>query len=127
MKRALLAALLSLPALAAKADQGMPMPQAWQVAMVDGTPPGWTATLNLSEPGQVFGQAPCNRYSGPLTQEGRSFRPGKLAATRMACPNLQAEDEFFRLLRGIDTADHRPGLLVLTGGGHEMRLVPLAE
>ncbi len=129
MKPVLLAALLSLPTLAAAADQvgPLPMPQVWQVVLVDGKEPGWTATLNLSEPGQLFGQAPCNRYSAPLTQEGRSFRLGNLAATRMACPQLQAEDRFLGLLRLIEAADHRAGLLLLTGGGHEIRLVPLTE
>ena len=129
MKPVLLAALLSLPTLAAAADQAgpLPMPQVWQVVLVDGQKPGWTATLNLSEPGQVFGQAPCNRYSAPLTQEGRSFRLGNLAATRMACPQLQGEDRFLGLLRLIETADHRAGLLLLTGGDHEIRLVPLTE
>lgn len=129
MKPVLLAALLSLPTLAAAADQAGPllMPQVWQVVLVDGKEPGWTATLNLSEPGQLFGQAPCNRYSAPLTQEGRSFRLGNLAATRMACPQLQAEDRFLGLLRLIEAADHRARLLLLTGGGHEIGLVPLTE
>lgn len=129
MKPVLLAALLSLPTLAAVADQAgpLPMPQVWQVVLVDGKEPGWTATLNLSEPGQVFGQAPCNRYSAPLTQEGRSFRLGNLAATRMACPQVQAEHRFLGLQRLIETADHRAGLLLLTGGGHEISLVPLTD
>ncbi len=56
MEPVLLAALLSLPTLAAVADQ-----------------------------------------AGPLTQEGRSFRLGSLAATRMACPQVQAEHRFLGL------------------------------
>ena len=117
MKPVLLAALLSLPTLAAAADQAGPllMPQVWQVVLVDGKEPGWTATLNLSEPGQLFGQAPCNRYSAPLTQEGRSFRLGNLAATRMACPPgiMKIEQDFFDMLGAVRKARLEASTLVL--------------
>ena len=129
MTRMLLAALLSLTAFAAQADQGTAAvrPQEWQLAEVDGSAPGWTATLNLSEPGKVSGQAPCNRYFGPVTWDADRFQVGNLAATRMACLHMQGEDVFFSLLQAMETSQLMPDALILSGAGHQMRFVPLGE
>lgn len=119
--------LFALSASLASADE--PAPAAdfskmnWRLIEVDGARPDWEATLNLGEPGRIFGQAPCNRYSGTVTREGTSFVPGTLAATRMACLQIEGEAEFFEILGGITTAEQGPGSLTLLGGGHEMRFV----
>lgn len=95
----------------------------WQLAEVDGKAPGWSATINLGEVGQINGQAPCNRFFGPVTWQGDSFVPGQIAATEMACEHLNGETEFFALLAAVTHAEQMPGVLVLKGGGHQMRFV----
>lgn len=123
----IIAALFALSACVATANETTLAPDFskmdWQLIEVDGKQPGWSATLNLGEPGMISGQAPCNRYFGPVARKGDSFVPGAIAATEMACLHLQGEAEFFALLSGITKAEQAPGLLTLSGGGHQMRFV----
>ena len=95
----------------------------WTLSEVDGKAPAYGATLNLGEAGMLAGQAPCNRYFATVTRDGTGFVPGAIAASRMACAQLAEEAEFLALLSDITTAEQGPGLLVLSGGGHEMRFV----
>jgi heat shock protein HslJ len=125
MKHLVLVASLTLSACVVSADDTALAPDFskmdWQLTEVDGKRPDWSATLNLGEPGRIVGQAPCNRYFGPLSRDGDSFKVGALAATEMACMDLEGEGAFFAILGGITQAEQMPGLLILTGGGHEMR------
>ena len=127
MKHLVLFAALALSACVVSADDTALSPDSskmdWKLTEVDGKRPDWSATLNLGEPGRIVGQAPCNRYFGPLSRDGDSFKVGALAATEMACAHLQGEGTFFAILGGITKAEEQPGLLILTGGGHEMRFV----
>ena len=127
MKHLVLFAALALSACVVSADDTALAPDSskmdWNLTEVDGKRPDWSATLNLGEPGRIVGQAPCNRYFGPLSRDGDSFKVGALAATEMACAHLQGEGAFFAILGGITKAEEQPGLLILTGGGHEMRFV----
>ena len=93
----------------------------WVLTMVDGEVPRYSATLSLAEPGKISGQAPCNRFSGPVARVDASFVVGDLGTTRMSCADLAGEAEFLALLAGIKEAEEMPGLLVLKGNGHEMR------
>lgn len=127
MKHLILFAALALSACVVSADDTALAPDSsrmdWSLTEVDGKRPDWSATLNLGEPGRIVGQAPCNRYFGPLSRDGDSFKVGALAATEMACVHLQGEGSFVAILGGITKAEEKPGLLILTGGGHEMRFV----
>lgn len=127
MKNLILTACFALSACVAVADETVRAPDLsnmdWQLVEVDGKPPEWSATINLGEPGRISGQAPCNRYFGPLTHEGERFKVGNLAATKMACPQMQGEAAFFALIAGVEKAEKLPGLLILTGSGHQMRFV----
>lgn len=95
----------------------------WTLTEVDGKPPAYAATLNFGEAGRIVGQAPCNRYFAALTRESGRFQPGPIGATRMACLHMVGEAAYLALLSGIITAEQGPGLLILSGGGHEMRFV----
>ena len=95
----------------------------WLLTMVDGQPAGYSATLNLGEPGRATGQAPCNSYSADLTRDGADFKLGAIGATKMACPDLAEESDFFQALQGVDTATDGPGRLTLTGRGHALTFV----
>lgn len=121
MKRLILAVFaLTACTGAGLADQ----PAEWVLSSVDGVAPEYTATLDLSEPGRLAGQAPCNRYFAALTREGDSFQPGQIGATRMACLQIKGEAEYLALLSAVTTAVEQDGVLILTGAGHEMRFVP---
>ncbi len=95
----------------------------WVLTTVDGQPAGYSATLNLREPGRVKGQAPCNRYFADLTRDGENFTLGAIGATRMACLQIKGEADFFQALQRVKTASQGPGMLTLTGGGHELVFV----
>lgn len=95
----------------------------WILTEVDGKAAPYRATLNLGTPGRMSGQAPCNRYSGTLTIDGTSFRPGPIAATRMACADLDGETAYFRSLEKVTTAERGPGRLTLSGDGHTLTFV----
>lgn len=132
MKPFALLTALALSACVASADETALAPDFskmdWILTEVDGKTTDWTATINLAEArengsGQISGQAPCNRYFGPVTRDGDSFRPGALASTQMACLHMTGEAEFFAILGGITKAEQGPGTLILSGGGHEMRFV----
>jgi heat shock protein HslJ len=125
MKHLVPFAALALSACVVSADDTARSPDLskmdWHLTEVDGKRPNWSATLNLGEPGRIVGQAPCNHFFGPLSRDGDSFKVGALAATEMACAHLEREGAFFAILGGITKAAEKPGLLILTGGGHEMR------
>ena len=112
IRPALVFALIPLAAHAA--DDG------WPLTLVDGVAPGYTATLALDQPGKVYGRAPCNRYSGPRRGDLPVFRVEAVMSTKMACPEMAAEQAFFDLLTLMEHAEQGDGVLTLTGGGHEM-------
>ena len=95
----------------------------WQLVEVDGHPAAYRATLNFGETDRISGKAPCNSYFAALTREGDTFRLGAIAATRMACPDLDDETAFFEALSAVTTVEQTPGLLILSGGGHQLSWV----
>ncbi len=60
---------------------------------------GKTPTLNI-ENGKITGNGGCNNYFGNLTADEAtgSFSAGSIGATKMACPNMDAEQAFFGML-----------------------------
>ncbi len=72
------------------------------------------ARLVLGRDGRLSGHNSCNAMNGTFTLEGDRIRIGPVATTRMACPELQREQED-RILTALElavTARVRPdGLL----------------
>lgn len=72
------------------------------------------ARLVLGRDGRLSGHNSCNAMNGTFTLEGDRIRIGPIATTRMACPELQREQED-RILTALElavTARVRPdGLL----------------
>ena len=72
------------------------------------------ARLVLGRDGRLSGHNSCNAMNGSFTLEGDRIRIGPIATTRMACPELQREQED-RILTALElavTARVRPdGLL----------------
>ena len=48
----------------------------------------------------VAGRTNCNRFFGPYILNGKSLKFGNLGMTRMACPEMEYEDSFVRMLDG---------------------------
>ena len=111
-------------ALTAALALGLASPVAAQdlltLTLLDGGTPPYTATLGLQKPGVVQGRGPCNSYSAPLTADLPAFKIAEIMATKMACPDLAAEQQFFDLLRQMDHVDQTADSVTLTGAGHEL-------
>ena len=88
------------------------------LTLLDGQPPGFMATLSLDDAGLVQGRAPCNRYSarwmGPLP----TITLDAILSTKMACPEIDAEQRFFELLSLMDHAETAGDSVTLSGAGH---------
>lgn len=73
----------------------------WTLIALNGTPYSARATLTFGDNGQVSGQAPCNRFTFTNGLPYPWFETGPIAATKMACPDLEAEDRFFENLSAM--------------------------
>lgn len=62
---------------------------------------------------KVNGRGGCNRFFGNYEMDGDKLKFSPLGATRMACPDLQLETEFFKALETVDTYSIKDGLLSL--------------
>lgn len=94
---------------------------AWQLTALDGAP--WTAsgTLEFPEAGRIAGQAPCNRYFATQTAPYPWFDSGPVGASRMACPDLDAETDFFAALEAMTLSEVTGNTLILSNdAGREM-------
>ena len=62
------------------------------------------ATLAFPQPGQVAGNASCNRFSGPIIDNGGVLKVGPLASTRMGCaPAVNAQEtRYLAALEGVE-------------------------
>jgi heat shock protein HslJ len=86
----------------------------WQLAELDGKPFNIRATITFPGEGRIAGQAPCNRYSGTQTSPYPWFHAGPLIATKMACPDLMAENVFFEALADMTLSEAVPDALILS-------------
>lgn len=124
MKIATLASLLLLPPLAtACADETLTgyAPGVYRLEQIDGAAFRWGATLDLTQPGRIAGQAPCNAYSAAQTAPYPWFSPGPIAATRRACLHMNGEAAFFEALGAMTLAEASGPVLILSNeAGGEM-------
>ncbi|MEH7827244.1 META domain-containing protein [Gemmobacter denitrificans] len=129
MKAPLIAAA-ALTLLTACQPEAAPLTDAdlakeWRVVQLDGKEFAARATLDLTEPGKAFGQAPCNRWFAGREGSLPELRFGAAGATRMACPDLDAEAAFLEALSRVRQAALEGDRLVLTGeAGLRMELQP---
>lgn len=92
----------------------------WQLIQLDGRSvkaAPETFVLKL-ENGSVSGAGACNRLMGSYkTGERRALKIGPVASTKMACPNLDQEQQFLRALESTTHYDmDGPMLLLLSNG-----------
>lgn len=70
--------------------------------------------------GSMAGFGGCNRFSGSFQHSGSLLEFGPIAATRMACPDMQIEDRFFRALDSVDSVEQDDYTLTLRADGVEV-------
>lgn len=89
----------------------------WTFVSIGGTPvTAGRPTSLIFDGNRLSGSAGCNRFSGGYALDGATLRAGPLMATEMACPGMELEQAFFKLMAspvGLTFADD--GMLILTG------------
>lgn len=125
MKKMLAAAALLFAMTACCCSQkSLPLEgTAWKLARMDSIPASvitagedaFTLLFNAADT-LVAGRTNCNRFFGPYELKGKSLRFGTLGMTRMACPDLQYEDLFVRMLDRVDGFEIKGSDLKLLDG-----------
>lgn len=93
----------------------------WQLAELDGTPFQARATITFPQEGSVAGQAPCNSYTATQSVPIPWIEIRDIAATRLACPDLDSETVFFAALEEMTLVEVTLDILLLsTPEGREM-------
>ncbi len=96
----------------------------WRLVELDGAPFAARATATLTPDGRVVGEAPCNAFRAEWTGRWPDIRFTPAAATRRACPDLEAEAAFFAALAATSRASLGENGLTLSGeGGRSLRFV----
>lgn len=94
---------------------------AYHLVSLDGVPFAGRATISFPEPGRVTGQAPCNSYFALQTVPYPWFGLEGIGATRMACPDLDLEAQFFAALEDMTLSEVTGDTLILSNpAGREM-------
>ena len=100
--------------------------QVFVLVSINDQPVSARATIQFPDEGQITGQAPCNSYTASQTVPYPWFKAGPIAATRRACPDLDAEALFFQTLSEMTLSEvSGPNLILSTAEGQTM--VFLAE
>jgi heat shock protein HslJ len=86
----------------------------WQLTEINGQAPKSTVTLTFPEQGKIAGRAPCNRYFGTQTKPLPWFETGPIASTKMACPHLEEETQYFQALEQSTLAEVSKTTLILS-------------
>ena len=93
----------------------------WQLESIDGAAFSERATIRFEDGGRVSGAAPCNRWFGTQTAPYPWFALEAIGASRMACPDLEAESAFFNALRAMTLSEVSGDVLLLSNDeGREM-------
>lgn len=93
----------------------------WTLSEIDGRPFAALATIGFPAPGKIAGDGPCNRYSGNQAAPYPHFRAERILATKRACPDLDAEQDFFAALARVTLAEVEGDVMTLSApGGPEM-------
>ena len=97
----------------------------YRLIELNGTPFEATATVRFPDEGRAEGNGPCNAWSAVQSAPYPWIELGPIAATRRACPALEAESVFFTALQDVSLAEIAGNVLILSG--NETQLVFLAE
>jgi len=85
----------------------------YHLVEIDSTTAG-PATIAFPQEGHVTGRAACNSYFAAQTLPYPWFNVDAIGASRMACPDLEAEVLFFEALRAMTLAEVTDAVLILS-------------
>lgn len=95
--------------------------QIWKLNEIDGQAYQAHATMTFNEPGEISGDAPCNRYFGEQSAPYPWFKVEQLGSTKRACPELEQEQTFFQALTEMSLSEVAGDTLILSNdAGREM-------
>lgn len=93
----------------------------WGLESMDGESFDAQASLSFPEPGKIAGQAPCNSFSATQGAPYPWIEIGPVAATRMACPEMAAEQAFFDALDKMSLVEVAGDTMILSNdAGRQM-------
>ncbi|WP_371225485.1 META domain-containing protein [Roseovarius sp. 2305UL8-3] len=93
----------------------------WILQEIDGQAFDAQATIEFPEEGKITGQGPCNRFSATQSVPYPWFEAGPIMATKMACPDLAAEQVFFTALAEMTLSEVAGDTLILSNdAGRDM-------
>jgi heat shock protein HslJ len=100
----------------------------WALVSIAGETYAAQAEIDLTVPGRISGQAPCNNFSGRWAGDWPVVGFGPFRSTKRACEALALEHRFLAMLRGMTRAEMRMGGLVLSDeNGVEMVFSPMSS
>ena len=73
--------------------------------------PGTTVTLRLGEDGRASGSTGCNSYGGSYQVRGDTISFSRIAATRRACLDQNANQQEHRFLSALEISEQVPALV----------------
>lgn len=76
---------------------------------------------------RVNGRAACNRFFGNYEMDGNKLKFSPMGATRMACPDLAVENEFFKMLDQVDSFKIKDHLLSFESKGTVVATFKMGE
>ncbi len=108
MKPILAALLLTLTACCGTQHDKPLEGTTWKLTSLEGIPAtaidaekdAFTLEFDVKE-AMLTGRTDCNRFFGSYTVEGDTLTLGEMGMTRMACPDMEHEDAFMRMLEHV--------------------------
>lgn len=113
----------STPATAAAGQ-----PQVWQLTSLDNKPYHGNVTVSLAKNGkQLMGQAPCNAFNADIIRDAYpAVRIVNVVSTKMACPDMAAEADFFDALSVVTGQGTGKTMLYFTStSGRRLEFTPI--
>lgn len=96
----------------------------WQLQSVLGKEVSEKVTL-LFEDNKLSGQSFCNRYFSQYERVENQLKIESVGATKMACPNLKVEQQYFNLLREAERYERKGENLYIQHKNGQLVFIPL--
>lgn len=116
--------LLAMTACCGSSQKELPLEgTTWKLAgmatipasVVEAEEDAFTLEFNAADT-LVAGRTNCNRFFGKYELTGKNLKMSPLGMTRMACPEMEYEDSFVRMLDGVDGYEIKGSELKLLAG-----------
>lgn len=95
----------------------------WKLIELDGKAFAAEAQLTLPHEGQIRGRGPCNSFFASVEGDLPALVIGPVASTKMACPDLGLESQFFAALSETVWAERTGDEALILGDAKSPRMV----